>query len=349
MKQNQRPRLTELAHGGGCGCKLAPGVLQSILSNAPMSRAFPQLLVGNAESDDAAVWQVDETTCIVATTDFFMPMVDDPRDFGRIAATNAISDIYAMGARPVMALAIVGMPVNLMPADMIREILDGGAEVCANAGVALAGGHSIDAPEPIYGLAVIGLLHPSALRRNGGAGPGDRVILTKGLGVGIYSAAIKKRMLDADGIAEMVGSATTLNSIGAVLSARPEVRAMTDVTGFGILGHGLEMARASGGVLALDYAALPRLSRADDLARAGCVTGASGRNWDSYGADVDLSPDLPDHARALLTDPQTSGGLLIAVQADAAEAILAEIRAAGLPLAAIIGEIAAGGPSVRVR
>lgn len=330
-------RLTDLAHGGGCGCKLAPSVLQSILADQPMG-AFEQLLVGTAESDDAAVWQVDDKTCVIATTDFFMPMVDDPRDFGRIAATNAISDIYAMGGRPVMALAIVGMPVSAMPAEMIREILQGGASVCAEAGIPVAGGHSIDSPEPIYGLAVIGLVAPDRLRRNGGARVGDKLILTKGLGVGLYSAAIKKSALDQAGIAEMVASATLLNRIGTDLAEDTQVHAITDVTGFGILGHGLEMARASGLGLTLDYNALPRLSRADELAAKGFVTGASGRNWQSYGAEVTLSPDLPAHAQALLTDPQTSGGLLIAVAPEAAEATLTRIRAAGYPLAAIIGE-----------
>ncbi|MDM7255234.1 MAG: selenide, water dikinase SelD [Paracoccus sp. (in: a-proteobacteria)] len=330
-------RLTDLAHGGGCGCKLAPSVLQSILADQPMG-VFKQLLVGTAESDDAAVWQVDDKTCVIATTDFFMPMVDDPRDFGRIAATNAISDIYAMGGRPVMALAIVGMPVSAMPAEMIREILQGGTSVCAEAGIPVAGGHSIDSPEPIYGLAVIGLVAPEKLRRNGGARLGDKLILTKGLGVGLYSAAIKKNALDQVGIAEMVASATLLNRIGTDLAEDAQVHAITDVTGFGILGHGLEMARASGLGLALDYAALPRLSRADELAAKGFVTGASGRNWQSYGAEVTLCPDLPAHAQALLTDPQTSGGLLIAVAPEAAGSTLTFIRAAGYPLAAIIGE-----------
>ena len=335
-------RLTDLAHGGGCGCKLAPSVLQSILAEQPLAAAYPQLLVGTAEADDAAVWQVDDKTCVIATTDFFMPMVDSPRDFGRIAATNAISDIYAMGGRPIMALAIVGMPVNVMPAEMIREILQGGASICAEAGIPVAGGHSIDAPEPIYGLAVIGLVAPEKLRRNGGAQVGDKLILTKGLGVGIYSAAIKKAALDEAGIAEMIGSTTLLNRIGVDLADNPQVRAITDVTGFGILGHGLEMARASGVKLKLGFAALPRLSRADDLAAQGFVTGASGRNWQSYGTEVALSSGLPGHAQALLTDPQTSGGLLVAVAPEAAGETLALIRAAGYPLAAIIGEAVEG-------
>ncbi|MDO5632229.1 MAG: selenide, water dikinase SelD [Paracoccus sp. (in: a-proteobacteria)] len=335
-------RLSQLAHGGGCGCKIAPSVLQSILKDQPLTAAFPQLLVGNTESDDAAVWQVDDKTCVIATTDFFMPMVDDPHAFGRIAAANAISDIYAMGGRPIMALAIVGMPINVLPHDMIGKILSGGASICAEAGIPVAGGHSIDSVEPIYGLAVIGLVSPEHLRRNGGAQPGDALILTKGLGVGVYSAAIKKGALDQAGIDEMIASATLLNKVGVDLAADPRVRAITDVTGFGILGHGLEMARASGCGLALNFAALPRLSRADELAGQGFVTGASGRNWASYGDEVTLAGDLPAHAQALLTDPQTSGGLLIAVAPDEAGATLTRIRDAGYPLAAIIGQAVDG-------
>ncbi len=337
-----QPRLTSLAHGGGCGCKLAPSVLRELLAGQPVAAAFPQLLVGTETSDDAAVYQVDDNTCVIATTDFFMPMVDDPRDFGRIAATNAISDVYAMGGRPIMALAILGMPIDKLAPGQIREILEGGREICAQAGIPVAGGHSIDAPEPIYGLAVIGLCHPSELRRNADARAGDALILTKGLGVGIYSAAIKKAALDPAGIAEMVASATTLNRIGADLAKRGDVHAITDVTGFGILGHGLEIARGSGLQLRLDMAALPLLSRAAELAEAGFFTGASVRNWAAYGHEVALPEGLPDWRRHLLTDPQTSGGLLVAVAPDAAAEVLAQIRAAGLPLAQVIGHCEAG-------
>lgn len=345
---SDHPRLTSLAHGGGCGCKLAPSVLRDLLADQPLAAAFPQLLVGAETADDAAVYQVDETTCVIATTDFFMPMVDDPRDFGRIAATNAISDIYAMGGRPIMALAVLGMPIDKMPPEQIRAILAGGREICQEAGIPVAGGHSIDAPEPIYGLAVIGLCHPSELRRNTGARPGDALILTKGLGVGIYSAAIKKGALDAAGIAEMVGSATTLNRIGTELGRLAEVHALTDVTGFGILGHGMELARGAGMRLALESAALPLLSRAAELAEAGFVTGASHRNWASYGDAVLLPEALPDWRRHLLTDPQTSGGLLVAVAPEAVEAVLAQIRAAGFPLAAVIGAVEPGPAGIRV-
>lgn len=349
MNEMTKPRLTSLAHGGGCGCKLAPSVLRDLLADQPIAQAFPQLLVGTETADDAAVWQVDDNTCVIATTDFFMPMVDDPRDFGRIAATNAISDVYAMGGRPIMALAILGMPIDKMdPAD-IREILAGGRDICAEAGIPVAGGHSIDAPEPIYGLAVIGLCHPSELRRNAAAKPGDKLILTKGIGVGVYSAAIKKGVLDQAGQKEMVASTTLLNKIGAELSKRPEVHAITDVTGFGILGHGLEIARGSKLRINLDLAALPLLTQAAALAEQGLLTGASTRNWAAYGDEVTLPEGLPDWKRVLLTDPQTSGGLLVAVAPDKADEVLAQIRAAGYPLAAIIGEVAEGAPGITVR
>ena len=239
-------RLTSLAHGGGCGCKLAPSVLQQLLADQPAVAPFRQLLVGIETGDDAAVWQVDDDTCVIATTDFFMPMVDDPFDFGRIAATNAISDVYAMGGRPIMALAILGMPIDKMAPEMVREILRGGQAVCADAGIPIAGGHSIDCPEPVYGLAVIGLCHPRDVRRNADAKAGDAIILTKPLGVGIYSAAIKKDALPHGGYGEMIATTTLLNRIGTELAKNADVHAITDVTGFGLLGHGLEMARGSG-------------------------------------------------------------------------------------------------------
>lgn len=341
-------KLTSLAHGGGCGCKLAPSVLRDLLAGVPAAQPFAQLLVGTETADDAAVWQVDENTCVIATTDFFMPVVDDARDFGRIAATNAISDVYAMGGKPIMALAILGMPIDKLPVATVRDILAGGAAACAEAGIPVAGGHSIDAPEPIYGLAVIGLCHPSRLRRNSMARPGDALILTKGLGTGIYSAALKKGLVDDAAYAEMVGSTTLLNRIGAELAKHDTVHAMTDVTGFGILGHGAEMARGSGATLRIDAAALPFLSRAAEWAQGGLVTGASKRNWASYGDDIRLPPGMPEWQRHLLTDPQTSGGLLVSCAAEATDALLAEIRAAGYPLAARIGSVAAGDPVVEV-
>src|ERR1700761_4328457 len=221
-------RLTSLAHGGGCGCKLAPSVLQQLLADQPAAAPFAQLLVGTETGDDAAVWQVDDKTCVIATTDFFMPIVDDPRDFGRIAAANALSDVYAMGGKPIMALAILGMPLDKLPLSVVREILQGGASICAEAGIPVAGGHSIDAPEPIYGLAVVGLCRPEEIRRNSGARAGDALILTKGLGVGVYSAAFKKRALPVDAYQEMIASTTLLNRVGAVLARDADVHALTD-------------------------------------------------------------------------------------------------------------------------
>lgn len=341
-------KLTSLAHGGGCGCKLAPSVLQQLLADQPAAAPFKQLLVGTETADDAAVWQHDENTCIIATTDFFMPMVDDPHDFGRIAATNAISDVYAMGGKPIMALAILGMPVDKIPVEMVREILKGGASVCATAGIPVAGGHSIDCPEPVYGLAVIGICRPEHLRRNADAKAGDALILTKPIGVGIYSAAIKKGALSPDGYAEMMGTTTLLNRIGADLAQDSRVHAITDVTGFGLLGHSLEVARGAGVTLRIELGRVPFLKQAAQLVQNGCVTGASHRNWQSYGAHVALPDGVPDWQRHLLTDPQTSGGLLVTCSPDAAESIAASIRAAGYAAAEIIGRVEAGTPKVSV-
>jgi selenide,water dikinase len=341
-------RLTSLAHGGGCGCKLAPSVLQELLADQPAAAVYKQLLVGTETSDDAAVWQVDDNTCIIATTDFFMPMVDDPFDFGRIAATNALSDVYAMGGKPVMALAILGMPLGKIPTEMVREILKGGSSVCASAGIPVAGGHSIDCPEPVYGLAVIGICRPDQVRKNSGARPGDAVILTKPVGVGIYSAAIKQSALSPQAYVEMIDTTTLLNKIGGELGANKDVHAITDVTGFGVLGHGLEMARGSKLTLAIEADAVPLLAEAASLAQQGHVTGASHRNWASYGHDVVLPAGLPDWKRHLLADPQTSGGLLVACAADRAEAIVKTINEAGCPAARVIGHAEAGPPVVRI-
>lgn len=346
--QKPVPRLTSLAHGGGCGCKLAPSVLQDLLRDQPAAGPFRQLLVGTETGDDAAVWQVDEKTCVVATTDFFMPMVDDPRDFGRIAATNAISDVYAMGGKPIMALAVLGMPLDRLPVEVTREILKGGASICAEAGIPVAGGHSIDALEPIYGLAVIGLVAPENLRRNSGARPGDVLILTKALGVGIYSAAFKKEVLPEAAYRDMIASTTLLNRIGAELATDPAVHAITDVTGFGILGHGLEMARGSNVALRIAFDDLPFLPDATRFAREGRVTGASGRNWTSYGGSVALPEGTPDWKRNLLTDPQTSGGLLVSCAPERADAVLKQIRDAGYAHASAIGRVEAGAPGITV-
>jgi selenide, water dikinase len=345
---NLPPRLTSLAHGGGCGCKLAPSVLQQLLLDQPATAAYKQLLVGLDTADDAAVWQLDDETCIVATTDFFMPMVDDPFDFGRIAATNAISDVYAMGARPLLALAILGIPVDRLPAQMVREILRGGASICAQASIPVAGGHSIDCPEPVYGLAVVGTCRPEHVRRNADARPGDALILTKPIGVGVYSAAIKKGTLSAGAYAEMIATTTLLNRIGAELGHDEDVHAMTDVTGFGLLGHALEMARASHLSLRIESTDLPLLTEAAELAQAGFVTGASERNWASYGADVDLPTGYAAWKRHLLTDPQTSGGLLLACAPQRAAGITAAVQKSGYAAARIIGRSEAGPPRVLV-
>jgi selenide,water dikinase len=344
----ESPRLTSLAHGGGCGCKLDPAILRRLLAEQPAAGPFERLLVGNETSDDAAVWALDDGTCVIATTDFFTPMVDDPVEFGRIAATNAISDVYAMGGRPIFALAILGMPVGKIEPDVVARILRGGAETCAEAGIPVAGGHSIDTPEPIYGLAVIGTCRREAVRRNADARAGDAVILTKPLGVGVYSAAIKREALDAADYRDFVATTTRLNTVGIELAAEPAVHAMTDVTGFGILGHGLEIARGAGLTFALEAGALPFLPRAEALAQAGFVTGASHRNWNAFGAEVDLPAGYPDWRRHLLTDPQTSGGLLVTCDEPRAEAILARIRAAGYAAAARIGRIEAGPARIRV-
>jgi selenide,water dikinase len=344
----QGPRLTSLAHGGGCGCKIAPSVLQDILKAMPAAAAFPKLLVGTETSDDAAVWKLNDTQALVATTDFFMPVVDDPFDFGRIAATNALSDVYAMGGTPILALAIVGMPIAALSAETIGQILAGGASVCAAAGIPVAGGHSIDSVEPIYGLVALGLVHPDRVLTNRGAQAGDVLILTKPLGVGVYSAAFKQERLDAAGYAAMIASTTQLNAVGARLGDQPGVHAVTDVTGFGLLGHALEMARGSGMTAELSVSAAPLLPGVQALAEAGVRTGASTRNWASYGAEVEGGEALAEWRRDLLTDPQTSGGLLIAVAPEAAEAVLGLVRAEGFGHAAVVGRMSDGAPGIRL-
>ena len=341
-------RLTSFSHGGGCGCKIAPGVLSDILAKGAPSLVPPQLLVGIETSDDAAVYLINDRQAIVATTDFFMPIVDDPFDFGAIAATNAISDVYAMGGTPLFALALVGMPVSQLPVDTIRKILEGGESVCAKAGIPIAGGHTIDSVEPIYGLVAIGLVDPAHLKRNAGAQPGDRLVLGKPLGVGVYSAALKKEKLSADGYAAMLASTTQLNTPGIALGQLPGVHALTDVTGFGLLGHLLEICRGSHAGATIDFARVPLHPGTLDLARSGLYTGASGRNWAAYGGDVDLQPGVGDAERALLTDPQTSGGLLVACAPDAVAEVLAIFRREGFATAADIGAVTAGAPRVAV-
>lgn len=343
-----KPRLTSLSHGGGCGCKIAPGVLSELLAGMPATQPFADLMVGNETSDDAAVYRLNDQQALIATTDFFMPIVDDPYDFGRIAAANALSDIYAMGGSPIMALALVGMPINVLPKSDIAGILQGGASICAEAGIPVAGGHSIDSVEAIYGLAAMGLAHPGHIKRNADARAGDVLILGKALGVGILSAALKKNLLDADGYRAMIDSTTQLNRPGAVLGGMSEVHAMTDVTGFGLLGHTLEVARSSGLSAQLRLADLPWLPGVRQLAAQGVITGASGRNWASYGESVELAAEVDDTLRALLCDPQTSGGLLVACAPDAVSRVLDAFHSEGFVHAAVVGELHESGPRVRV-
>jgi selenide,water dikinase len=339
--------LTSLSHGGGCGCKIAPGLLETILRGAAALPVPPELLVGTETADDAAVYLLNERQAVVATTDFFMPIVDDPRDFGRIAATNAISDVYAMGGTPLFALAIVGMPINRISTETIGKILDGGAEACRTAGIPVAGGHTIDSVEAIYGLVAIGLVDPADLKRNSGARAGDRLVLGKPLGVGVYSAALKKGALSPDEYAAMVATTTRLNTPGPELARLPGVHAMTDVTGFGIAGHALEMARGSGCAIRVELAALPVLAGARRLIGEGHVTGASARNWASYGGRVSLGKAGPDD-RALLTDPQTSGGLLVACAPESVDAVLDCFRRHGFADAAIIGAAVEGDGTLEI-
>jgi len=336
------PRLTSLSHGGGCGCKIAPGVLAELLRDAPSARAFEHLLVGTETADDAAVYQLNDEQAIVATTDFFMPIVDDPFDFGRIAATNALSDIYAMGGTPLFALAIVGMPINVLPPETIRDILRGGQAVCADAGIPIAGGHSIDSVEPIYGLAAIGVVHPAQLKRNSDARAGDALVLGKPLGVGILSAALKKGQLGAAGYRAMIETTTQLNRVGAALAQIDGVHALTDVTGFGLLGHLLEMCRGANLSARLRMRDVPLLDDALNLAASGIVTGASARNWSACSNAVQLGTSIGAAQQALLCDPQTSGGLLIACTAGAVDAVLAALHRDGFTQAAQIGVFAAG-------
>ena len=342
-------KLTQYSHGGGCGCKIAPALLSEILGKFSSREAYPNLLVGTESSDDAAVYKLNDSQAIVATTDFFMPIVDDPFDFGRIAATNAISDIYAMGAQPILALAVVGMPVGKLPVDVIRRVLEGGESVCVTAGIPIAGGHSIDSPEPIYGLVALGLVHPDKVKRNDRAQPGDRLILGKGLGIGIMSAALKKGELGDAGYRLMVASTTQLNTPGAALADMDGIHAVTDVTGFGLLGHLLEICRGSSLGAAVDFARLPILTGADTLARQGFAPGAADRNWASYGQDVVLPEGMAEWQRKLLCDPQTSGGLLVACAPEAADRVMDLFRKEGFPHATDIGAMEAGAAKVRVR
>lgn len=333
------PRLTSLSHGGGCGCKIAPGVLSEILKGTSAMPMPPELLVGIETADDAAVYRLNDEQALIATTDFFMPIVDDPFDFGRIAATNAISDVYAMGGTPIMALALVGMPIGVLSTETIGKILDGGQAVCRAAGIPIAGGHTIDSVEPIYGLVVMGLVHPSRIKRNSDGRAGDRLVLGKPLGVGILSAALKKEHLGDEGYAQMIACTTQLNTPGPALAALAGVHAITDVTGFGLAGHVLEMARGSNTTAVLEMGRIPLVDGVRDLASSGFVTGASGRNWAAYGEEVALAQDLGAVDQDLLSDPQTSGGLLVACAPDSVDAVLEIFRQQGFAHASEIGAL----------
>jgi len=339
-------KLTRFSHGGGCGCKIAPALLSRMLAQMPAGVVPPELLVGTDHADDAAVYRLNERQAIVATTDFFTPIVDDPFDFGRIAATNALSDVYAMGARPIMALAVLGMPIDKLPAEVIGRILEGGASVCREAGIPVAGGHSIDVPEPIYGLVGLGIVDPAEVKTNAGAQAGDALILTKPLGIGILSAALKKGLLSTGDYAEMLRWTTLLNRVGMRLAAISDVHAVTDVTGFGLAGHLLEICRASRLAAELEFGDLPLIPAAVALARDGIATGASARNWQSYGDELDLPVDTPDWQRKLLTDPQTSGGLLIACAPEAVAPVLALIEAEQGSAGQVIGTLRDGAARV---
>ncbi len=323
-------------------------MLADLLSHSPLAGVYPNLLVGTESSDDAAVYRLNDEQAIVATTDFFLPIVDDPFDFGRIAATNAISDVYAMGGTPLFALALLGMPLGKLPVEAAQQILAGGAAVCKAAGIPIAGGHSIDNPEPLYGLVAIGLVHPARIKRNNLAQAGDVLILAKGIGVGVMGAALKKGELREKAYQQMIDVTTQLNTPGIALSALPGVHAMTDVTGFGLLGHLHEMARGSKLRADISYADVPVLSAAVHLAQAGYITGASERNWTSVGPHTQLPADFAEWQRKLLCDPQTSGGLLVACDRATAPQVMEIFRAGGFAGAREIGSLSAGEPRIHV-
>ncbi|WP_017906521.1 selenide, water dikinase SelD [Pseudomonas asplenii] len=322
-------RLTQYSHGAGCGCKISPQVLEVILAGSGAQNLDPKLWVGNASRDDAAVYAIDEERGVVSTTDFFMPIVDDPFDFGRIAATNAISDIYAMGGDPLMAIAILGWPVNVLPPEIAREVIRGGRAVCDAAGIPLAGGHSIDAPEPIFGLAVTGLVDKRNMKRNDTATAGSLLYLTKPLGIGVLTTAEKKGKLRGEDVGVARDWMCTLNKPGSRFGKLAGVSAMTDVTGFGLLGHLVEMADGSGLTARIVYEQVPRLATVEYYLEQGCIPGGTLRNFDSYASKIGPLREL--HKR-VLCDPQTSGGLLVAVTPEGQAEFLAVAAELGLSL-----------------
>ncbi|KFZ36605.1 selenide, water dikinase [Shewanella mangrovi] len=332
-------KLTEYSHGAGCGCKISPKVLTTILASQLPEFVDPNLLVGNHSRDDAAVYKLDDHTGIISTTDFFMPIVDDPFTFGRIAATNAISDIYAMGGKPIMAIAILGWPINKLPAEVAQQVVDGGRQACADAGIMLAGGHSIDAPEPIFGLAVTGTVALEHLKQNDTAQAGDKLYLTKPLGIGILTTAQKQKKLADEDVSIAPEAMCQLNKVGTEVAKIAGVHAMTDVTGFGLAGHLLEMCQGADLSANIDISKLPLLPKARDYLALGCVPGGTQRNFDSYGEHL---PVLTEEQKALLCDPQTSGGLMIAVAPEAEATLIDTLSSAGIaPIA--VGELTARG------
>lgn len=335
----QSIRLTQYSHGAGCGCKISPQVLSTILASSGTQNHDPRLWVGNASRDDAAVYALDEERAVISTTDFFMPIVDDPFDFGRIAATNAISDVYAMGGKPLMAIAILGWPINLLPAEVAGEVIRGARAVCDLASMPLAGGHSIDTPEPIFGLAVTGEVYKAQLKRNDTAKVGDKLYLTKPLGIGILTTAEKKSLLRTEDLGVACALMCTLNDAGAEFAKLPQVQAMTDVTGFGLLGHLVEMADGSGVTAKLDVAAVPRIHSVDYYLAQGAVPGGTERNFLSYGERISA---ITEPQKQLLCDPQTSGGLLVAVSPEGEREFLQMAKNLGLNLD-VIGELASQG------
>lgn len=321
-------------------------MLESIISTAKEKLPYPDLLIGSETADDAAVYRLNDQQALIATTDFFMPIVDDPYDFGRIAATNALSDVYAMGGTPILALAVVGMPVKVLPIEDIKRILDGGESVCRDAGIPLAGGHSIDSPEPIYGLVALGLVHPNQLKRNSSARAGDVLILGKPLGIGVLAHAMKKGLISDSDYQQLVATATQLNRVGSQLAALESVHALTDVTGFGLAGHLLELCRGANVAARVHFDRVPLLSAALPYAEQGIGPGAIGNNLQSFGAHLHFDNQLQEWQRRLTVDPQTSGGLMAAVAPEAAEQVLALFRQAGFTDAAIVGELTEGSPEV---
>ncbi len=341
-------KLTSLAHGGGCGCKIAPGVLTEILKSTPFRIVPGELLAGSENNEDAAVYKLNDQQAIVATTDFFTPIVDDPYDFGRIAATNAISDVYAMGGRPIFALALLGMPINTLPLEVVRRITAGGESVCAEAGIPIAGGHSIDTVEPIYGLVVLGLVHPDKIKRNSSARAGDSLILGKPLGVGILSAALKQGKLSDEGYRRMLEYTTRLNRPGVEFADMPGVHALTDITGFGLAGHLLELCRGAGLGAELKWHDIPFIPQAVEHVKAGIFTGASTRNWAGYGGEIQLGAGIEEWQKQLLTDPQTSGGLLVACARDSEAEVMAVFSRHGFADARKIGSMSDHGSGIAV-